>query len=660
MTDKNYATLTEAFEDRAGDALSVTFIEGAEDESRLTYRQLHQRALVLLGGLQQQGLQPGDELIFFLKNNQAFIEAFWACLLGGIVPVPVAVGISDEHRAKLIRIFRCLEKPHLLIDRKASELLEKYARKSGLEAEHQTIAARTVVWEALADTGAAPGRPHTASPDTLAFIQFSSGSTRDPKGVQLTHRNLLTTVVDLGRRAAYTPDDISLSWMPLTHDLGLIGFHLNMIVFGMTQHIMATELFSRRPLLWLLKVSEKRATVLSSPNFGYRHYLRMYHTRDDHELDLSCVRLILNGAEPISVSLCHEFLDTLAVHGLAREVMYTSYGLAEAALAVSLPIPGHEFQYVTLDRRSLSPGQAVTHVPEDHPQAVRFAVEGPPVERCRVRVGDAHGTDLGEATVGEIQLQGPNVTAGYYNDPEANRDLFTGDGWLRTGDLGLLHEGQLVITGRLKDIIFAHGLNYYPHDLEALALECEGLEMGKVAAVGVRTGESDHDDILICILHRKDLDSFIPYVRAVRQTISEQTGLDVTHVLPVKRIPKTTSGKIQRRFFADAYRAGEFDETIARLNALTPATGRADEPAGPTNGTLAEVMALCAAAIPDKAIAADDNFFEIGLSSLDLAMLQERLEEAYPGRVEMTDFFDHTTIAEVSQLIDRRMAGAEE
>lgn len=651
----NYPTLTAALKDRAGEELFVNFIEGSDEEIRFTYEELYRRALALLHVFQQRGLQPGDELIFFLKRNADFVEAFWACLLGGIVPVPVAVGISDEHRSKLMRIFARLRAPHLLIDRKALQLLQTYAHKHGLDKEYAAVEAATLVQEDL-QPGGEPGREHDCGPDDLAFIQFSSGSTRDPKGVQLTHRNLVATVEDLGNRAAYTPADTSLSWMPLTHDLGLIGFHINMLVFGMNQHIMATDLFSRRPLVWMQKVSGHRATVLSSPNFGYKHYLKMYHSRGDHELDLSCVRLILNGAEPISVSLCNQFLDTMAAHGLPRTAMYPCYGLAEAALAVSLPIPGREFEYVALDRRSLNIGQAVTEVSADHPDAVRFAVEGQPVERCAVRIGDGEGADLGPRVIGEIQLKGPNVTAGYYRDPDSNRELFTPDGWLRTGDLGLLHDGRLVITGRLKDIIFAHGQNYYPHDLEAIALEVEGLELGKVVALGVRAGESDHDDILVCILHRGGVEEFTPYVRAVRQLISEQTGLEVTHVLPVRRVPKTTSGKIQRRFFADAYRAGEYDPVIAEINALLDTDTKTRETGAAPSETLDTVRALCAQAIPDRTLADDDNFFEIGLSSLDLSMFQERLDEHFPGGIDITELFDHPTLAAVAEFLKQKKA----
>ncbi|OGI62131.1 MAG: hypothetical protein A2W18_01975 [Candidatus Muproteobacteria bacterium RBG_16_60_9] len=646
---KRYRTLTEALAANASDALSVTFIEGSQNEVTVTYRELQLRALRLLHVLQSRGLKPGDELIFFLRSNENFIDAFWACLFGGIVPVPVAVGISDEHRSKVFRIFARLQRPRLLTDAKSLQLLEAFAEAGGAQREYSSVRAQSLVLEDLR-LGDTLGEEHPLEEDALAFIQFSSGSTREPHGVCLTHRNVLTTVVDLGHRAQYRSGDVSLSWMPLTHDLGLIGFHINMIVFGINQHIMATELFSRRPLLWLQKASEKRASLLSSPNFGLRHYMKMYRTRDDHDLDLSCIRMVMNAAEPISVGLSHEFLDTLSKHGLPRSAIYTCYGLAEASLAVSLPKPGREFEYVVTDRNSLNLEQSVRYVSASHPDAVRFAIEGPPVEHCRVRIATTDGRDLGQDVIGEVQLQGANVTAGYYNDREATQELFTTDGWLHTGDLGFLHQGQVVITGRLKDIIFVNGQNFYPHDLEAVALLDERLEIGKVAVLGVRKNDADHDDVLVCVLFRGELSDFAPIVKHVRQLITKQTGVEVTHVLPVRRIPKTTSGKVQRRLLADDYLRGEFDQVIADIGRLVaPAV---EPPAEAVAHDLAALLkSIFDRIVAEKNVGAQDDFFEIGMSSLELAQIHEQIDANYPGMLDITDLFDHSTIDALAEFL---------
>jgi acyl-CoA synthetase (AMP-forming)/AMP-acid ligase II len=648
-----YRTLTEALEANATDALTVTFIEGVQNEVTVTYKELRLRALRLLHVLQRRGLRPGDELIFFLRSNENFVDAFWACLFGGIVPVPVAVGISDEHRSKVFRIFARLKQARLLTDGKSLPLLDAFAQAGGKQEEVATMRGQTLLIEDAVG-GDALGEKYAANADSPAFIQYSSGSTRDPKGVRLTHRNLLTNVIDIATRAQYRVGDISLSWMPLTHDMGLIGFHINMVVFGISQNLMATDLFSRRPLLWLQKAEEKRATVLCSPNFGYRHYLKLYSTRTDHRLDLSRVRTIINGAEPISVALCHEFLDTLSAHGLPRSSIYPAYGLAEATVAVSLPVPGRELDYVAVDRNSLTMGQHVRYVDADDTNAVRLAIEGPPVEHCRVRIAGAKGRDLGQEVIGELQLQGANVTAGYYNDPDATRGLFTTDGWLHTGDLGFLRDGQVVVTGRLKDIIFVNGQNFYPHDLEAVALSDDRLEIGKVVVLGVRRNDADHDEVLVCVLFRGELTEFVPIVKSVRLIVTKHTGVEVTHVLPVRRIPKTTSGKVQRRFFADAYLAGEFDRTIADLGKLLAPAHEASS--GETSHDLLVFLkSIFDRIVAERHVGMQDDFFEIGMSSLELAQIHEQVEEAYPGILDITDLFDHPTIESLADLLSKKL-----
>jgi len=302
--------------------------------------------------------------------------------------------------------------------------------------------------------------------------------------------------------------------------------------------------------------------------------------------------------------------------------------------------------------------QAVRFVRTDDPDAVRFAIEGPPVERCRVRIASADGRDLGQGVIGEVQLQGPNVTDGYYNDPEGTRELFTDDGWLRTGDLGFLHQGQLVITGRLKDIIFVNGQNFYPHDLEAVALEDDRLEIGKVVVLGVRRNDTDHDDVLVCVLFRGDVSEFVPIVKNIRLIVTKHTGVEVTHVLPVRRIPKTTSGKVQRRFLADAYLHGEYDETIAEISRLLASSDAAvdGESSRDLTGYLQSIFDRVVA---ERNVGRQDDFFEIGMSSLELAQIHEQIDEHYPGVLDITDLFDHPTIEALADFLQEKLVSSD-
>jgi acyl-CoA synthetase (AMP-forming)/AMP-acid ligase II len=648
----NVATLTELLEANRGRPGKITYLEGENDARDVGWDELHARALGILHHLQRLGARRGDKLILFLGNNEQFIDAFWAAVLGGIVPVPVAIGISDEHRHKLLRIARKLGNALIYTERRSLERIGAFAAQAGESQLFEALRARAFLVDDLDDISRA-GKPCEARPDEVAFIQFSSGSTSEPKGVVLTHGNIIANARGASQAAGFSPQDVSLSWMPLTHDMGLIGFHLIMFYNQVHAHLMPTELFIRRPLLWLTLASRIRASILCSPNFGYKHYLKVLGDRPIEGLDLSSVKLIFNGAEPISVELCEEFLTRLAPARLARNSMYPVYGLAEASLAVSFPPPGAPMRTLTLNRHRLGVGSPVERVAGESREAVRLVSEGRPIPFCSVRVADDEDRPLPEDRVGHLHMRGDNVTRGYFENPQANAAAFTADGWLRTGDLGLVHEGDLYVSGRAKEIIFVNGQNYYPHDLEGIAQRIEGLELGKVVAAGVRPPGGEIEQLVLFILHRGSLEDFLPLATRAARLINEQTGLEVAEVVPVKRIPKTTSGKIQRHLLEQSYLDGEFGEALAALAALRSAQR------GPQTASRSEIeeklRTLCEAALGGRRVDVNDNLFELGASSLKLIEIHERIDREYPGQVDLTELFDFPTIAELAHHLESKL-----
>jgi acyl-CoA synthetase (AMP-forming)/AMP-acid ligase II len=293
---KLYATLTELLDEARGRDREIRFIDGEDDETIIRFPELWDRALALLGSLQGRGMQPGDELVIFSRSNLDFVVAYWAAMLGGIVPVPVAVGISDEHRIKLFRILSQLERGTLFTEMELLQRLLDFSKSRGMDEVTAILESRSVLMNDV--TPGESAAVYDASPDDLAFIQYSSGSTSDPKGVCLTHANLCANIRAIVEGLHWTEDDRSLSWMPLTHDMGLIGYHLSVLAAGMSHAVMDTNVFVRRPLLWMLKASELRATQLCSPNFGYKHFLKLFERKGLPEgTNLSGVKLILNGAE---------------------------------------------------------------------------------------------------------------------------------------------------------------------------------------------------------------------------------------------------------------------------------------------------------------------------------------------------------------------------
>jgi iturin family lipopeptide synthetase A len=635
---------------------AIHYHSGENQHRRVSYAELHQRALGMLFHLQQLGAKPGDHLILLLNNNEQFIDAFWGAILGGIVPVPVAIGISDEHRRKLLRIAHKLDQPFIFSDRKTLERVGQFVQQSAdveLAGIFAALRPRAFVSEDVQDLSQ-PGTVHPAKPEDTAFIQFSSGSTSEPKGVVLTHANLMAHSQSVNLAGGFNENDTSLSWMPLTHDMGLIGFHLVMFAARVDAHLMPTELFVRRPLLWLTIASQVRATILCSPNFGYRHYLKVLDDRSPGNLDLSPVRLIFNGAEPISVELCEEFLARLSGLGLKRTAMFPVYGLAEASLAVTFPPVGRHYKTLLLDRHHLGVGARAQVVGTGSRDALALVSVGQPIPRCLLRICSDDDAALPDGCIGHIHIRGENVTGGYFREPQINAATFTSDGWLRTGDLGLLLDGETYITGRAKEILFVNGQNYYPHDLEAIAQRASGMELGKVVVAGVRPPGAETDQLTVFALYRGDPAEFPPLAAEITRLINEQSGLEVAQVVPVRRIPKTTSGKIQRHLLEQQYLDGEFTADLAQVGShATAATGAQPRSASSIESRL---LAICNGVLTGRNIGPEDNLFEIGASSLKLIEIHEQIDREYPGVVDLTELFDHPTVAALARHLSAKAA----
>jgi len=642
---KQPLTLTAALNQHINSSSAIHFIKAEHESRSITYAELRTRALGLLHHLQNSGASKGDELVLITQRNEAFIEGFWAAVLGGIIAVPVSFGISDEHKWKLFRILRQLKRPWIMVDQPNVLRLEKFAEKNGLDQEWAVLKTRLLVIEEI-PTFTALGKMEEADENQTAFIQFSSGTTSDPKGVVLTHKNLISNIIGIGEGMRMSSNDTTFSWMPLSHDMGLIGFHLTPLFFGINQYLMPTDLFIRRPLLWLHKISRQQITVTCSPNFGYQHCLNAWSAAKEGQINLSNIRLIFNGAEPISVPLVQQFLKTFHAYGLKPETMFTVYGLAEASLAVAFPEAGKPLKYVTLSRNGLSTGTQV--IPDEN--GVLFVVEGKAVKGCEIRITAADHQVLPAQTIGKIEIKGDNVTKGYLNLPQLNAEMIK-DGWLNTGDLGFLNtKAELIVTGREKDIIFINGQNYYPHDIEIIAEERLDIEKGKIAACGVRRPHDVQDQIILFVLHKGPAADFYPKVSSIKKTVNESAGIDVAEVIPVPKLPKTTSGKIQRYLLGNRYLDGEYNSIIEELSAQARKLVENNETLE-VNTIEQTLQSICDELLPDKNIQPDDNIFELGTTSLMLAQLYQRIDEKWPGKLEITDMFDYPTLNQLAAFL---------
>jgi acyl carrier protein len=322
-----------------------------------------------------------------------------------------------------------------------------------------------------------------------------------------------------------------------------------------------------------------------------------------------------------------------------------------------MPDPGQAWHSVAVQRSSLAVGQAPVPADRAAPGALELMVVGTPIRDCQLRVVDGADHPLPAGTVGHLQIRGGNVTRGYLGITGDGQPL-TADGWLRTGDLGFLTlpAGELVITGRDKEIIFVNGQNYYPHDLEAIAEQIEGVELGKIAAAGARRSTGDEEELLLFVISRGSAADFLPVANRLRRHLTEHTGLTVAHVIPVRNLPKTTSGKLQRGKLAQAYVDGEFEAALAELDALAVRATGGETDDG--SGLQATIRQICVSVITDRDIGLDDDFFELGVSSLALAQIHERIDEQFPGQLDVEDLFSKSTIRAVASHLQERQHAA--
>lgn len=572
----DYESLSDMFLDRGKDnSYGITFITpdmasmGHKETFHSYYDILHS-SLKLLHVLQEKGLRKGSQALFQVESEKDFVICFWACILGGIVPVPVELRSNHDHLLKVFTIWSILEEKFMITSKQRLDVLSRFSGINGLDREIREMTERAVFLEDTDGPSQPCGNVCRVTPDDLAMIQFSSGTTGDPKGVMLTHKNLVTNLADIGAGIApcHLPSNKTFSWMPLTHDMGLIGLHLYPVFAGISQILAPTALFLLFPLKWLEISSAQRVTYIASPNSGLKHFLDAFRKEADKgpvHMDLSCIKLIFNGAEPISYETAKQFLDCLEPYGLSSNTMYPVYGLAEASLAVCFPPPGEMIRQVRLDRRLLGAGDRVVDMEEENVNGAGFVDLGFPLPHVSIRIVDENGGAAHDGCVGHIQIRGDNITHGYFGDRNITDGAFTPDRWFRTGDLGFIRNGRLVVTGREKDIIFSGGLNYYSHDIENTVLRTVRKNM-QIAAVGVFNDRVNEDELLVFIADKTmDYPVMASLAVEIHQCVRTKIGLSVTHTVPVKRLPKTTSGKIQRARLRNGYLQGDYSEGISQL-----------------------------------------------------------------------------------------------
>lgn len=555
--DAAFATLQEILFRNAKcfPAHGVGFCHPDNTTTFYSFPELLSSSQVMLAGLRGQGIDRGDKLIVALEKAEEIIPVFWACMLGGIVPAllqpPVTFTQHNPAEEKIGKVYEILGRPKVVLSQDHSE-----------NWDYRNVPASSRINVNQLRLHGRAGEFHQAQPGDLAFIQFSSGSTGDPKGVMLTHRNIITNITDIASTSLMSLSDITVNWMPLYHDMGLIGFHITPMSVGYSQFFIDPADFIKNPMLLLDAISRNRGTMTGCPTFGQAIINRFLLKRKDHDFDLSSLRIIFNGAEPISVPVMRSFTENLKPFGLNPASMLPAYGLAEATLAVSFGDVLAEPEVVRFKRKEmLRNGKAVETCLADQ-DAIELVSLGTPLRSCKVSIVTEAGLEVKEGVIGKILVSGKNVSKGYYGLPSKTQPGDRGD-WLHTGDLGFIHRGRLFITGRSKDVLSIHGVKYYAHDLENILLQSEEVSFGKVFVAGDFEMALGRDKLFIFLVGSLN-ERMQAVCLTIKQRLSGALGLSPDAFVCIRSsdIPRTSSGKIQRYKLITRYHRGELSQVV--------------------------------------------------------------------------------------------------
>jgi acyl-CoA synthetase (AMP-forming)/AMP-acid ligase II len=523
--------------------------EGGADR-RVSYRRLYHDAIVISANLAALGVEPGDRVMIVLPTSLEFVACFFAIQFLRAIPVPAYPPVG-------LRMKAGLEKLGLVATRAGSRLCITSARLRPLLGDlllRAPVVTRLAIVEELA-TGDEPPDRFRSSGDDPAFIQFTSGSTGNPKGVLLTQRNLVSNIHAIGQSLRINRHDVVVSWCPLYHDMGLIGTLLFSVYWRLPLVLLSPPAFLARPSRWLWAIHEHKGTLSPAPNFGYGLCVSRVTDQERVGLDLSSWRFAMNGSEPVNYRTLVDFERVYGRHGFSMDNLYPVYGLAESSLAVTFPRPGAGVRYEVVDRQELANGRAVLSSGKGSMAVVSVgrAVPG----HC-VAVVDESGAALPEREVGHVVVLGNSIMKGYYDDEEATARVLR-DGWLWTGDLGYFADQSLYLTGRAKDLIIIRGRNLYAEDLERIAERLPGVRPGCAVAFGIDAMNGGTEQaVLVAETRTRDKEEREALAALISQRISEFCDVELHEVVIVEpgTVPKTSSGKRQRSLCRQLYQKG--------------------------------------------------------------------------------------------------------
>lgn len=549
----------------------LTFISDDRGEVLVPYDELLGEVARGAGALAAHGIAPGDRVALVVPDTREFVSAFLAIVWLGAIPVPLypptSLGKQDAYLDFLESVLSSSGSRGLIAPQWVDEVLDltaRFGKQVAAIVHSETVAAGADYVDAA---------PRAA--DQVTFLQFTSGSTGKPKAVQVTDASLWANAHSFLSNlrcleAQKYPTERLVSWLPLYHDMGLIGHFLSVVLFGLQASYLPTLAFLRDPGIWLDVVSRHRGTVSFAPNFAFALTVKKAAApvAPAQAWDFSSMRVFGCGAEPINADVLDAFIEAYTPHGLRQEAVMPAYGMAEATLAVTFDSFANRFQRLPISGAAYrNEGLVVPAAVGD--DVLTFVSCGTVLDdRHRVRIVDDAGHELSEGRVGDVQFHGPSVAAGYFENDEATRNAFGTDGWLRTGDRGFVVDGNLYVTGRKKDILVVNGRNYDPQQVEWAVEDVPGIRKGNVVAFSI---PGDITEQVIIAAERSSADD--AHVAQIKRSVSDRTRLALADVVLLRpgQLPKTSSGKVQRARTRDLYVQGALADSVVGTRTHTHA-----------------------------------------------------------------------------------------
>ena len=523
-------------------------------EIELSYAAIHRGAAGYASRFVAHGLEPGETVAIMLPTSRDYLLCFFGILMAGGIPVPLypparPAQIEDHLRRHVSILDNC---------RAALLVTVAEAKTVALLLRSQVQSLRQVLMPGDLAGGDADFAHLPAAPGDIAFLQYTSGSTGNPKGVVLTHANLVANIRAMGEAVQATTDDVFVSWLPLYHDMGLIGAWFAALYLGFPTVLLSPLAFLAHPSRWLWAIHRHRGTLSGGPNFSYELCLKRVEDQELEGLDLSCWRYAFNGAEPVSPDTLAAFEKRFAPHGFAATALKPVYGLAEASVGLAFPVPGSRYRIDRIERVAIQSHGEARPAPPEETNVIEVPCCGRVIPAHFLRVVDAAGVELADRQEGRLQFSGPSATGGYYRNPEQTRALFSG-AWLDTGDLAYLADGELYLSGRSKDIIIRGGRNIYPYELEHAIGALPGIRKGCVAVFGSNDPASGTERLIVLAETRESgTDALEALRRSVNGCAVDLIGLPADDVVlaPPHTVLKTSSGKIRRAASREYYERG--------------------------------------------------------------------------------------------------------